>query len=164
VQDRYEFDAEIEPAQGAAGKGGAWVRFPYDAKAEFGVASQVKVTATFDGHPYRGSLAPMGPPDGSGRRCHVLGITKAIRAAIGRDVGDSVHVVVQHDTAPRTVEPPADLQSALASDAAAEQAWSTLSYSHQREYARWIEEAKKPETRARRVGETVQKLLETKRR
>jgi hypothetical protein len=162
VKDRWEFDAEIEPARGAAGKGGAWVRFPYDTSAELGIAGQVKVTATFDGHPYRGSLAPMGPPDESGRRCHVLGVTKAIRQAIGRDVGDTVHVVVQRDTAPRTIEAPADLQSALAQDKHAEQLWTTLSYTHQKEYVRWIEEAKKPETRARRVGETLKQLLEKK--
>jgi len=161
MRDRYEFDARIEPAQGAAGKGGAWVEFPFDTKAEFGVAGQVKVTATFDGHVYRGSLAPMGTSK-SGERCHVLGITKAIRSAIGRDIGDTVHVVVQKDDAPRTIEAPADLQSALAADRKAEQAWAALSYSHQREYVQWIEEAKKAETRAKRVGETVKRVTEKK--
>jgi hypothetical protein len=60
--------------------------------------------ALVDGEPYRGSIAPMG----GGR--HVLGISKAIRAAIGKDVGDSVKVVLEHDSEPRTVETPPDLR------------------------------------------------------
>jgi uncharacterized protein YdeI (YjbR/CyaY-like superfamily) len=45
---------------------------------------------------------------------------------------------------------PADLARALKQDPAASQAFEGLSYTHRKEYARWVEDAKKPETRQRR--------------
>ena len=74
---KYRFELEIESARG----GGAFVRIPLDVRETFGTGGQVRVKAAFDGEPYRGSLAPMG--DG----VHVLGIRKAIRQHIGKDIG-----------------------------------------------------------------------------
>ena len=52
----YEFHAVIEPVPD---KGGAYVRFPYDIRKEFG-KGRVKVQASFDGVPYSGSIVNMG--------------------------------------------------------------------------------------------------------
>ena len=146
--ERRAFEAVIEEGRG----GSAHVAIPFDVRAVYGTGGQVKVKATFDGEPYRGSIAPMG----GGR--HVLGISKAIRAAIGKDVGDSVKVVLERDSEPRTVETPPDLAAVLKRAPAAQRAFDKLSFTHRKEYVRWIEEAKKPETRARRLEKTIEML------
>ncbi len=81
----YEFDAIIQKVEGIDG---AYVEFPYDVKAEFG-KGRVKVHATFDGHPYDGSLVRMGTP------CHIIGIRKEIRSDIAKQPGDVIHVTIK---------------------------------------------------------------------
>ena len=76
--------------------------------------------------------------------------------------GDVLDIDVAIDTAPRVVDVPDDLAVALASDEAARAAWDAAAYSHQKEWARAIEDAKKPETRATRVEKTVAGLREGK--
>ena len=88
----YEFDAVIQASE--IGRGGAFVVFPWDVRAEFG-RGRVKVSATFDGEPYEGSVVNMGLRGADGRVCWVLGVLKAIRERIGKGVGDSVAVVVR---------------------------------------------------------------------
>lgn len=87
----YEYDAVI--LESKIGKGGAYVLFPYDIRAEFG-KGRVKVHATFDGVPYDGSVVNMGVKNADGSVCYILGIQKEIRAKIGKQPGDCVHVVV----------------------------------------------------------------------
>lgn len=84
----YSFTATIHKVPDIDG---AYVEFPYDVRAEFG-KGRVKVQATFDGVPYAGSLVRMGTPG------HILGITKAIRAQIGKQPGDSVAVTLRERT------------------------------------------------------------------
>ncbi len=86
----YEYDAIIC----SSGGGGAYVAFPYDVRAEFGKA-RAKVHATFDGMPYDGSVVNMGVKNADGSVCYIIGILKAIRAKIGKQPGDSVHVTVE---------------------------------------------------------------------
>ncbi|MGT2720429.1 DUF1905 domain-containing protein [Streptococcus parasuis] len=87
----YEFDAVIHPVPD---KGGAYIIFPYDIRQEFG-KGRVKVHATFDGHPYDGSIVNMGMKDEEGNICYILGIQKAIRATIGKQPGDTVFVTIR---------------------------------------------------------------------
>jgi len=86
----YEFDAVIQPAD----KGGAYVAFPYDVRAEFG-KGRAKVRATFDGEPYDGSVVNMGVTNADGSVCYIIGILKDIRAKIGKQAGDAVRVTVR---------------------------------------------------------------------
>ena len=88
----YEYDAIIQPSE--SGKGGAFVPFPYDVRAEFG-KGRVKVHATFDDEPYDGSIINMGVKNPDGSVCYVIGILKNIRAKIGKQPGDSVRVTVK---------------------------------------------------------------------
>ena len=81
----YEFDAVIRKVPDIDG---AYVEFPHDVQALFG-KGRVKVAATFDGVPYAGSLVRMGTPG------HILGMRKDIRAQIGKQPGDTVHVTVR---------------------------------------------------------------------
>jgi len=88
----YEYVAAI--CSTASGRGGAYVAFPYDIRAEFG-KDRVKVHATFDGEPYDGSVVNMGVKNADGSVCYVIGILKDIRAKIGKQLGDSVHVTIR---------------------------------------------------------------------
>lgn len=144
--EKYRFTAPIQ----SHGRG-AWVVVPFDAEAAFG-SKRVPVSATIDGIAYRGSIVRMSGDS------HVLGVLKEIRDQLGKGVGDEVDVVLEHDTAPREVEVPDDLAAALRATPAALHAFETLAYSHRREYVRWIESAKREETRANRVAETVRKV------
>ena len=91
----YEYDAVIQDT--ASGRGGAYVPFPFDVRAEFG-KGRVKVHATFDGEPYDGSVVNMGVKNADGSICYVIGILKDIRAKIGKQHGDSVHVTIKERT------------------------------------------------------------------
>lgn len=91
MEDRmYEYESEIY----AADRGGAYVLFPYDIRKEFG-RGRVKVHATFNGEPYDGSIVNMGVKNKDGSVCYIIGILKAIREKLGKDIGDTVHVTVK---------------------------------------------------------------------
>lgn len=124
---------------------------PWDLKETFGKGNLVPVEALWDGRVrYRGSLAKMGGPQA------MLLCRKDVLAALGKAAGDTVHVCVTLDTAPREVEVPDDLGAALAASEAATRVWAAFAPSCRRAYVQWVEEAKRPETRARRVGEAVE--------
>lgn len=86
----YEFDAVIEPVPD---KGGAYVRFPYDVREEFG-KGRVKADVTFDAEPYRGSIVNMGVKHDDGSVCYIIGIRRDIRDRIKKQPGDTVAVTV----------------------------------------------------------------------
>ena len=88
---RYEYDAVIHCIPE---KGGAYLIFPWDIRKEF-VRGRVKVSASFDGEPYDGSIVNMGVKNEDGSICYIIGIKKAIRAKIGKGDGDTVHVVIE---------------------------------------------------------------------
>jgi len=146
VGEQYRFSAPIELSGN-----GAYVKVPLDVERIFG-KKRVPVLATIDGIAYRGSLVRMGG------ECHVLGVLKEIRVSLGKGQGDLVEVVLEHDTAERVVDVPADLAAALQSAPDAARFFDTLAYSHKREYVRWIEEAKRDATRTARIGRTIEML------
>ena len=88
----YEYDAAIQTSE--IGKGGAYVPFPYDIRAEFG-KGRVRVHATFDGEPYDGSIVNMCVKNADGSICYIVGILKEIRTKIGKQPGDRVHVTIR---------------------------------------------------------------------
>jgi hypothetical protein len=133
------------------GGGGHLVDVPPEVIEALGGKGRIPVTATFDGVPYRGSIVRMG--GGA-----VLGVQKAIMAEAGVSVGDTLTVVVRNDDAPREVEVPNDLAAALGRDDVARASFDGLSFSHKREYVDAINEAKRPETRARRIERTIQAM------
>lgn len=87
----YSFDAVIEPVPN---KGGAYVRFPYDIRKEFG-KGRVKAEITFDGEPYSGSIVNMGVKNEDSSVCYIIGVRKNIRDKIGKQPGDIVKVTVK---------------------------------------------------------------------
>jgi hypothetical protein len=134
------------------GGGGTLVPVPRDVASMMGLKGMPKVQAVIAGRPYRGSLMPMG--DGT----YCLGVLKSIQEAARVKQGDTITVELELDTAPRLVEPPADLARAIARDKKAVEAWDKLSFTNQKEIARSLEEAKKPETRQRRLTAALEKL------
>ena len=144
---KYRFQAKIQ----SGGGGGAYVLFPYDVETEFGARGNVPVKALFKGVPYTGSLVKYGLPQ------HMLPVLKAIREQTGTAPGDTVDVELWKDETPRTVEVPAPFQKAL-KRAGVMPVFKGLSYTHRKEYCRWITEAKKEETRIRRIEKAVEML------
>ena len=134
-----------------AGGGGAFVEVPFDVEQAFG-SKKPKVKATIEGVPYRGTLVRMGT------ECHVLIILKGIREQIGKTFGDEVTISVEPDTEPRLIEIPPDLARELKEDKEAKAFFDKLSYTHQKEYVTWINEAKKQETRQNRILKTLEML------
>jgi hypothetical protein len=151
MKNIQHFTATIENAGG----GGAYVRIPFDVEEVFG-KKRVPVNASIDGQPYRGTLVRMGEP------YHILIILKTIRQKIGKDFGDQVEITLEEDTQPRVVSIPPDLQEALDRDPAARKAFQKLAYSHQKEHVNAILDAKRPETRLRRIAKTIEMLSEKK--
>jgi uncharacterized protein YdeI (YjbR/CyaY-like superfamily) len=81
------------------------------------------------------------------------------REAAGVRAGDQVSVSIELDEAPRTVELPADLRSALEARPGARAAYEALAFSKKKELVRRVTEAKAPETRLRRIATGVEKLM-----
>jgi hypothetical protein len=131
----------------------AYIEFPFDVEEVFGVKGQVKVKALIEGKVmYRGSLAKMGYD------CHVLGITQEVRKQIDKNFGDKITIILEQDLEERVVEIPADVQKLLSKHKKASEYFSGLSFTHRKEYIRWIESAKKEETRLRRLDQFMERL------
>jgi Bacteriocin-protection, YdeI or OmpD-Associated/Domain of unknown function (DUF1905) len=125
-------------------------RVPFDLKEAFGKA-RPPVKVTIRGYTWRTTPGVYG---GVG----YVGVNREVKAATGVDAPDRVRVTMELDTEPRTVRVPPDLRAALRDDGAGEAAFAKLSFTHRREYVEWVEEAKRPETRARRIAETVDRV------
>ena len=86
----YAFDAILKKVPDLDG---AYVEIPFDVQEVFG-AGRVSVHATFDGVPYDGLLVRMGTPG------HILGVRKDIRAKLGKQPGEYVHVTLRRRIPP----------------------------------------------------------------
>lgn len=126
------------------------VEIPFDVKATYGSA-RPKVCVTVNGVTLRTTVAVYGGVS-------YIGFRKEIRDAAGIEIGKTITVTIEPDTAPRIVDVPADLQRALAKNAAARKMFESLSFSHRKEHAQWVASAKKEETRARRVARVIEML------
>jgi hypothetical protein len=145
---RQEFEVMLKKPEGIDG---AYFLVPFNVQEVYGTKAQVKVRGTIDGCPYRGSIANMGEG-------HCMVVKKEIREAIGKSGGDTVKVVMEIDTEPRTVVVPEDLQQALEANTKAKEIFESYSYTHRKEYVEWITGAKKQETRENRIKKTVEKI------
>lgn len=144
---KYRFKAKIR----AGDRGGAYVLFPFDVEKEFGTKGKVPVKATFNGVRYAGSLIKYGNP------LHMLPMLKAIREQTGTAPGDTVEVELWKDEEARAIELPADLSEAMNREGVTP-LFDRLSYTHKREYCRWITDAKRDETRRKRLEKGVEML------
>lgn len=135
-------------------KGGAYVLVPADVKALFGSA-RPKVVARFNGEAsYRGTLVRYGAPE------HMLIVLKSIREKLGLQPGDEIRVELAPDAEERVVEVPEELAAALLAAPEARGRYQKLSYTHQREHARYVAEAKQEATRLRRAQRVLELLMQ----
>lgn len=131
-----------------------YVEFPFSAEEIFGKKGQIKIKAIFDEKiEYRGSLANMG------QGCHVLGLTQVVRKDLGKTFGDTVRVELWEDKEQRIVEIPEDVADLFNQNEKAKDLYDAMSYTHRKEYIRWITEAKKPETRDNRKIKMIDMIL-----
>lgn len=127
-----------------------FIPLTFDPKPVFGkVRAPVKVT--LNGYTYRSTIAAMGGP-----AC--VPLRKSNREAAGLEGGETITVRLDLDTEKREVNPPPDLLRALRAVPGGLEQWRALSYTHQREHVEAIEQAKKPETRERRVAAAIKMI------
>lgn len=146
----YRFTATLEPAGG----GGAFIPVPLDVKKEFG-KGRVPIQCTIDGEPYRGTMVKYGTS------YHVIIVLKGIREKIKKGPGDKVKVWLIEDTEERMVTVPDDFKHLLKKHKL-EDRFNKMSYTHRKEWMHWIAEAKKDETRQRRMNKAIEQLKEKK--
>lgn len=128
-----------------------------DHKVEaLGAGKRPAVRVTVGRHTYRTTIASMG-----GR--FLVPLSAENRASAGVAAGDEVDVHMEVDNETRQIAAPPDLADALTRDEQAREFFDALAPSHRKEWVRWIEDAKKPETRARRLVATLDALREGKR-
>jgi len=114
-------------------------------------AKRFPVAATINGYTWGTTVVRM-------RGEYMLGLSKEVRAGAGVDADDKVQVQLELDRSERTVDIPPELAEALARDADASAAYERLAYTHRKEFANWVREAKREETRERRVARTLEML------
>ena len=128
------------------------VYLPFDVFEAFGTSSRMAVKGEIKGFPFRSSIFPMG-----GGKFYMV-VNREMREGAKVKAGQTVEFVMEKDDEPRAIATPPDLLKALSARKSAKAAWDKLSYTHRREYIKAIEEAKKPETRARRIAKAVEMI------
>lgn len=134
-----------------------YIDMPFNALEVYGKASRIPVNAMIDGLTFRTTLLP-------GTGVHYMVINDAMREATGKGLGDTITVELDVDDKPREVTVPVDIQQALHKDRKAMELYVALAYSHRKRYIEWVESAKKPETRARRVERLINELKATEKK
>jgi hypothetical protein len=129
------------------------LQVPDDVVAQLGAGKRPPVRVTVGDYTYRTTVAPMGG-------AYWVPLAAEHREAAGVAADEEVDVRIELDTEPRQIVLPEDLAAAM--DDAARAAYDRLAYTHQKEWVRWVEEAKKPETRTTRIEKTVASLREGK--
>jgi hypothetical protein len=128
------------------------IDIPFDVEKTYGARGRVPVRGTLNGAPFRSSLFRMGGD------CHFMVINRKMRESAGVSGGETVPVTMERDTEERVITPPPDFARALKVNKEAQSTWDKLSYTHRREHVEHIEDAKKPETRERRIAKSIQLL------
>lgn len=146
-----KFEAVLTRPEGT----GTWTYLvvPFDTGEEFGTKSQVRVKGTIDGQSFRSTLLP------TGEGGHLLVVKSEIRRAIVKEAGETVSVTMERDLKPRSVKLPQELVVALDRNSKAHEVFAEMSYSHQKAYVEWIEQAKRSETRDDRAKRAIGMIL-----
>ncbi|PKN78362.1 MAG: hypothetical protein CVU48_08560 [Candidatus Cloacimonetes bacterium HGW-Cloacimonetes-1] len=128
----------------------AYMIFDFDVEAVFGAIRRIPVTLTIDGKSFRRSLSRY-----SGH--YMMVFNSELREQTGYKAGDVIKILMERDTQSRVVELPNDVKRTLQYSGFMT-VWEQWTYSRQKEIVAWIEGAKKPETRMRRIDKLIQVL------
>lgn len=137
--------------EGKEGSSVAWLNAPFDVPKTFGTKARVPVRGTINGFPFRSSLMPMGG-------CHGMAVNRTMREGANAKAGDVVDVVMERDAEERVVQAPSELKKELAKNKAARERWEKLAFTHKKEMAISIRDAKQAETKKRRLAKVMQVL------
>jgi hypothetical protein len=143
----HSFQVRVEDE----GQMDAFIVLPEELVLSFGAGKRPPVRTTINGVDYPTRVAVYGGK-------YLVGIRKDVVRAANAQPGSLVDFTIELDQAPRDVEVPGDLEAALAASASARSRFDALSFTHRREYVRWITEAKRDETRRTRVEKAVRML------
>lgn len=150
TKTKLRFTARLVPA--GRNDTSAFLHFPFDMQKTFGSRARVPVCGTINGYPFRSSLMPRG-----GR--HILCINQEMRAGAKAQAGQLARFVLQRDDQPRVVVLPPALKKMLVAKPRVKAVFDGLSYSHRKEYAAWIAQAKQLATVQCRVKKLTSVLL-----
>ncbi|MBV9039634.1 MAG: DUF1905 domain-containing protein [Acidimicrobiia bacterium] len=114
-------------------------------------AKRFPVVATVNGYTWRTSVARMGGE-------FLVGLNREVREEAGVGAGAEVDVVLALDTKPREAEVPEDLAAAHAAEPKVKAKFDAIAFTHRKEYARWLAEAKRDETRQRRIAQAIEMI------
>jgi hypothetical protein len=131
-----------------------YISVPERVMAKLSNRKRLPVKVGINQYEYRSTIAPMG-----GEYC--IPVRKEVREAVGISAGDLITVTLEPDVEPRTVLVPDDLARSLRRHKGAQAAFEAMSFTHRKEYVQWIEGAKRPETRAKRIAQTIDRLTST---
>ena len=150
---RVRFTAALRPIEG-----GTYVDIPPEAVEALRATGRTSVVGTIDGRPFKNQFMPYVFED-EGRKV-VMVVNKATRTSLGKDAGDTVEFDLERDERSRSadVAVPDGARRGARPDAAAKAAFEALAPSHRREFAEFVAEAKRPDTRLRRAAQTVAEL------
>jgi hypothetical protein len=148
MKKKVEFKVKLD---GMEGSSVAALSAPFSVEKVFGTKARVPVRGMINGFPFRSSLMPMGG-------CHRMVVNKTMRDGAGVKAGDTVSVVMQRDEDERVVEIPPALKKAMAGNKTAQSKWNALSYTHRKEMAISIRDAKQEQTRQRRLAKVMDVL------
>ena len=124
---------------------------PVDVPEHFGTRGRVPIRGTINGFAFRSSLMPMGG-------CHMMPVNRALCQSAGVKPGDTVDMVMERDADARTVEAPPALKKELAKNKKAQERWEKLAFTHKKEMAISIRDAKQEETKKRRLDKVMNVL------
>jgi len=144
-----KFTAEI--FTGGGNTAGFWI--PDDVMKALGDKKRIPVVITLNGYSYRSTIASY-----EGKQA--IGISIENRENAGVKIGDTLEIDVTVDTEPRTVEVPEIIQRELSKSPQAKEIFEKLSYTHKKEYVKWIIDAKKEETKIARLEKLNQTILD----
>jgi hypothetical protein len=130
------------------GKTATGIEVPAEVVEELAAGKKPAVRVTIAGYAYRSTLARRGER-------YLVGVSAENRAGAGVAAGEELEVEIELDTEPREVEVPADFRRALGKQGDARQFFEGLTYSQQKNFVTLVEQAKKAETRERRIDKFV---------
>jgi hypothetical protein len=154
IQKKQTADMEFRARLVSAGPNGAWTRLilPKEISALLGSKARVPVAGTINGYKFQTSAFPTG--DGT----HMITVNTQLQAGAKVKPGETVEVALQLDRSARVVEVPADLATLFSKEKKSSEHFDDLPPSQQKAYVDWIESAKRPETREKRLKDAISRL------
>lgn len=150
MAEKQTFETVLEKHENMEATG---ITIPFDVETVFG-AKRVPVKVWVNGAQYRSTIMRMGGK-------YMMAVPKVFRDAAGIKAGETITVTMEKDSEKRTVEVPKDLAEAL-EKANLVEIFATMSYTHQKEYVNAVNDAKREETRVRRIEKTIEELIKKK--